>query len=153
MSYTRTTLLAEEKIILFSRPHFVVFSQAILWLLLTIVLFHFGSVYRMLSILSFIMTIFEGLQAYLFYTFSEYVITNKRIIMKVGFISRRSLEIFMHRIEGIYVEQSIFGRAFNYGTVIIGGIGGSQDPFYYIPDPLTFRNIAQEQLEKATKLI
>ena len=68
--------------------------------------------------------------------------------MKVGFIRRNSLEIFLHKIESVYVEQSLFGRIFNYGVIVIAGTGGSKDPFPFIPNPLLFRRKVQEQIEK-----
>jgi uncharacterized membrane protein YdbT with pleckstrin-like domain len=77
----------------------------------------------------------------------HYVITNKRILIKVGFIGRKSLEIFLNRIEGIDVNQSVTGRIFGFGTVTIGGIGGTKNSFVYIPKPLTFRNNVQQQMQ------
>lgn len=153
MSYVNSTLLENETILYFTRPHWVVFLQTILTFIVTIFLFSFGSIYRTLSFLTFFVSVFQGALAYINYTFSEYVITNKRILMKTGFISRRSLEIFLHRIESIYIEQTILGRILNYGSVIIIGIGGTKDPFYFIPSPIEFRARAQQELEKASKIV
>ena len=47
--------------------------------------------------------------------------TNKRVITKFGFISRRTVEINMAKVESVQVEQSLFGRLFNYGTLLIAG--------------------------------
>jgi uncharacterized membrane protein YdbT with pleckstrin-like domain len=153
VGYITRTLLSDEKILYYTRPHVVVFSQSILWFLFAVLLFCFGSVYRMLSVLALVMSLLDGFIAFIGFFFSEYAITNKRIVMKAGFISRKSLEIFLNRIESIYVEQNIFGSFFGYGTVVICGIGGSKDSFRYIPDPILFRKRSQEELEKASKII
>ena len=71
--------------------------------------------------------------------------------MKIGFIHRRSLELFLDRIEGIYVEQNLTGQILGFGTVLVGGIGGTKDPFRYIPNPIEFRNKVQQQIQIITK--
>lgn len=48
--------------------------------------------------------------------FSEFVITNRRIIIKTGIISRTSFEMNLSKIESVNVDQSIAGRIFNYGS-------------------------------------
>jgi uncharacterized membrane protein YdbT with pleckstrin-like domain len=153
MLYAKTTLLKDEKIILFTRPHPIIFSQTITWWIAALLFMLFSPVFQILGLMFLVVGILHGVWALIYYYCSEYVITNKRIIMKVGFISRSSLELFLHRIEGIFFWQSICGRIFNYGAITIGGIGGSKDSFYYVPNPIGFRNTAQEQIEKATKVL
>ncbi len=69
----------------------------------------------------------------------EFVITNKRIIMKTGVISRNIFEMTASHIESINVDQTIMGRIFNYGTVIIVGSGGTRESFPDIAAPVKFR--------------
>jgi uncharacterized membrane protein YdbT with pleckstrin-like domain len=66
--------------------------------------------------------------------------------MKTGFIGRKSIEIFLDRIEGIDVTQSATGRVLGFGTVIVGGIGGTKNSFVYIPKPIQFRSNVQQQI-------
>jgi len=75
---------------------------------------------------------------------SEFAITNKRVIIKVGFISRRTVEMNLSKIESINVDQSILGRILGYGNIVIVGTGGTKEPFATIADPLTFRKKFQE---------
>lgn len=79
------------------------------------------------------------LAAYLRYISTELAITNKRVIAKFGVVSRRTIELNLSKIEGISVDQSIFGRLLNYGSLLIGGTGGSKEPIPGIADPLAFR--------------
>lgn len=69
----------------------------------------------------------------------EFAITNKRVIMKTGVISRNVFEITLPHIESVNVDQSIAGRIFNYGTVVIVGSGGTRESFSCIADPVGFR--------------
>ncbi len=69
----------------------------------------------------------------------EFVITNKRVIMKTGLISRNIFEMTSSHIESINVDQTIMGRIFNYGTVIIVGSGGTRESFADIAAPVKFR--------------
>lgn len=153
MYYAQKTLLPGEKILFFTRPSPVLFYPIFSWGILGLFLFAFGSIYRTLSILAFLMAALSLISASISYYCSEYVVTDKRLLMKVGFISRNSLEIFNHRVEGIFVSQSVFGRIFNFGTVTIAGIGGTKNAFPYIPDPINFRARAQTEIEKATKVL
>jgi len=75
---------------------------------------------------------------------SEFVITNKRVIMKTGFISRKTFEMNLQKIESVNVDQSLFGRLFGFGTVTIIGTGGSRESFSDISTPLMFRRKFQE---------
>lgn len=75
---------------------------------------------------------------------SEFAITNKRVIIKVGLISRRTLEMNLNKIESVNVNQGILGRMLGYGTIVIVGTGGTKEPFASISDPLTFRKNFQQ---------
>ena len=74
---------------------------------------------------------------------SELVITDRRVLIKVGFIQRHTFEMFISKIESVAVLQSMLGRIFNYGTVEIRGTGGSSESFPTIADPLKFRDAIQ----------
>lgn len=78
-------------------------------------------------------------------TTSEFVITNKRIIIKTGFISRKTLEMNLNKIESVNVDQGILGRIFDYGTITIIGVGGTKESFPDISMPLLFRRKFQER--------
>lgn len=49
------------------------------------------------------------------------VVTNRRLISIGGLMSRSVAEFWLDRIDSIVVQQSILGRLFNYGDVIIQG--------------------------------
>jgi uncharacterized membrane protein YdbT with pleckstrin-like domain len=75
---------------------------------------------------------------------SEFAITRKRIIIKVGFIARRTLEMNLSKIETVNVDQTIMGRVLNYGSITVIGTGGTQEVFHNIASPMEFRKAFQE---------
>jgi uncharacterized membrane protein YdbT with pleckstrin-like domain len=79
---------------------------------------------------------------------SEFAVTNKRVIVKVGAINRRTVELMLSKVEGVSVDQTLAGRMGNYGTVRITGTGGTREAFDEIADPLEFRRQLQAQLSR-----
>ena len=77
---------------------------------------------------------------------SEFAITNKRVIMKIGLIWRKSLEMNLSKIESVNVDQTIMGRILGYGTITIIGTGGTRESFPRISKPMEFRRLFQEAI-------
>lgn len=78
---------------------------------------------------------------------TELALTNKRVIAKSGFIRRNTIELRLEKVEGFMVNQSIFGRILNYGSVLVSGTGGIRTPIPFIYQPTEFRLIVNEFLE------
>jgi len=74
----------------------------------------------------------------------EFAITNRRVIIKTGLISRNTFEMNLSKIESVNVDQSILGRILGYGTIRIVGSGGTKEEFPNIRKPLEFRKKFQE---------
>jgi uncharacterized membrane protein YdbT with pleckstrin-like domain len=87
--------------------------------------------------------------AYVRYKTTELAITSKRVIAKFGFISRRTVEINIKKVESIQVDQGILGRVFNYGTLVISGAGDPQAPIPGISEPMAFRRAFIEAQDQA----
>jgi uncharacterized membrane protein YdbT with pleckstrin-like domain len=77
---------------------------------------------------------------------AEFAVTNKRVILKTGFIQKKTAEMFLNKIESVGVDQSIAGRIVGYGTIVIRGTGGTLEPFHRVSSPLEFRRQIQEQI-------
>jgi uncharacterized membrane protein YdbT with pleckstrin-like domain len=68
-------------------------------------------------------------------------VTDRRVIFKTGFISRSTNEMQMDKIESVEVLQSIAGRIFDYGDLIIKGTGHGQfTRIKSIAAPIEMRN-------------
>lgn len=76
---------------------------------------------------------------------TEMVVTNKRVIMKQGLISRKTLEMALGKIETVGVDQGFWARIFGYGTLTIVGTGGTKEAFPWVAHPLKFRQAVQHQ--------
>ena len=59
----------------------------------------------------------------------EFVITNKRIIIKTGIFSRQTFEMNLNNNQSVNYDQSIFGRLFGQVTIIIIGTGVKSESF------------------------
>jgi uncharacterized membrane protein YdbT with pleckstrin-like domain len=161
MSYIENNLLDDESLIYRAYLHWVIFAKPLFWFILTVILYLSIPIYmqetgkelpahlgKIVILVSAIVTFLTALSAYLRYISSEFGITNRRIIVKLGFIRRNTYENFLQKIESIQVHQTILGRLFGYGTVVIRGTGGSTEMYGLISVPLAFRKQAQEQIEK-----
>ncbi|MCW5622270.1 MAG: PH domain-containing protein [Burkholderiales bacterium] len=89
------------------------------------------------------------LMAYVKYKTTELAITNKRVIAKFGFISRSTIELNINKVESIQVDQTMVGRMFNFGTLIISGAGNPQAPIPGISNPMGFRRAFMEAQDQA----
>lgn len=161
MRYVKKTLLQNEKLIYFTRPHWIVFMPALGALIAAFIIWQWGSMYitmgslffqnvslmELFSLMALLLSTYWFLKAYIAYRFSEYAITDRRVILKEGWIRRHALEIFLRKLEGIDVDQTVMGRILGYGTLIIIGTGGTRDHYYNIPDPFRFRKIIQRQTD------
>jgi uncharacterized membrane protein YdbT with pleckstrin-like domain len=78
---------------------------------------------------------------------TEIAVTNRRVIIKTGVASRRSLEIMLPKVGSIGIEEPVMGRILGYGTVVIHGTGGTPEPFLKIARPSEFRRNVQEQMD------
>lgn len=78
---------------------------------------------------------------------TEMAVTNKRVIIKTGLISRRTVELNLSKVENVAVDQGILGRMLDYGTITVVGTGGTREVFAHVLSPLQFRRAVQEQTD------
>jgi uncharacterized membrane protein YdbT with pleckstrin-like domain len=149
MSYVKSVLQPGETIRFATDIHWMVYIPGFLLLVVAIALYFVGSGLTTGEV-RFIVRILAGLvflaaAAWLFLGWfkrltTEVAVTNKRIIYKRGFISRYTIEMHLDKVESVDVDQSIMGRIFNYGDIIIRGVGASLEPLHNIESPIEFRS-------------
>jgi uncharacterized membrane protein YdbT with pleckstrin-like domain len=81
---------------------------------------------------------------------SDFAVTNKRVMMKVGVFSTRSVELLLSKIESITVHQSLGGRIFGSGDIVVTGSGGTEEAFSNIQAPLDLRRAVQSITDART---
>lgn len=149
MGYIDDNLAIGESVVYRTRLHWIIFFWPVFLVALAILFFSSRSsdVSQFAFFILFLGAIPWGILSYIDYNTSEFGVSNKRVLIKVGFIRRASLEILLDKVESIQVNQSVLGRMLNYGTIIVRGTGGSHSPFHSINEPIVFRKKIQEQIE------
>jgi len=79
----------------------------------------------------------------------EYGVTNRRFMIKKGIFEIDTKEITLDKVESVNCHQKFFGMLFNYGNVIVNGIGCGKLNFYMVRKPYSFRRKVVEYLEKS----
>ncbi|MDR3374452.1 MAG: PH domain-containing protein [Ancalomicrobiaceae bacterium] len=153
MSYIDSVLQPGERLVHVGRIHPIIYLNGVVALIVGLVVLidafmtHviFGRIAAIYAI--------EPLLAYLFLVIglllmvsawfrkwtTEIGVTDRRVIQKTGFISRRTAEMNINQVERVEVRQSILGRVFNYGSLSIHGTGSGLEGLETIADPLSLR--------------
>jgi uncharacterized membrane protein YdbT with pleckstrin-like domain len=155
MAYYTKVLLPDEQVRTVGRLHWAIYLKS--WLSLTlaalagVAYLYFKSpgadpttdtaalVPGGAAVIFLLFGVFLMLSAWLRRVTTEIVVTDRRVIFKEGFIRRRTMEMNMSKVETVDVVQSISGRIFNYGTILIRGTGSSYEPLGLIGNPLALR--------------
>lgn len=159
MGYLDDHLLAGERIVYRARRHWIVFLPTILLLLLAAGILVVSLVLRpppaypelprwlqwmALGVAGLALVVAVG--PWIRWMSSEYAVTDKRVLAKLGVVQRDSLETLLSKIEAIRVDQGVWGRLWNYGTITVIGTGGTEESFDLISHPLEFRRQVQAQI-------
>ncbi|PKM21444.1 MAG: hypothetical protein CVV10_09330 [Gammaproteobacteria bacterium HGW-Gammaproteobacteria-14] len=84
-------------------------------------------------------TLLLALYEYLKLRSIEQGVTNKRVILKTGFISRHTEEMKLNSIETVEIRQGVMGRMFGFGTIEVTGRGLSDVIFKGVDDPMSVK--------------
>ena len=79
---------------------------------------------------------------------TEMAVTTRRVVVKLGLVNRKTIEMLLNKIETIEISEPMAGRMLGYGSITIVGTGGTSEPFHKIARPLQFRSEVQQQLER-----
>lgn len=147
-----TQLLPEEIILYETKKHIILFITPVIWTLATLVFLMMSNEYiTKITFVPAIIALCSWINELLNYYIAEFVITNKRILMREGFFFKHTNEMRLSAISNVTVNQSFLGQLLQYGTVIIYPFSGDKDPFLNISDPTIFQKKLQEQLDKLVK--
>jgi membrane protein YdbS with pleckstrin-like domain len=150
VSYLDDHLLTGERIVYRARLHWTIFLTAIvvvvlgiaLGILLQVVEPAYSLAGAALAGIGLLLAIGPAVR----YISSEFAVTDKRVLGKLGFIERESKETLLSKVEAIAIDQGVIGRILGFGTVTITGTGGTQESFPRISEPLEFRRQIQSQI-------
>jgi len=151
MSYVENNLLPNEQVTYWAKLHWIIYLWPLVLVLGAVAVavgvaalgLHDGwiasAVLAVIALLSLVPPWVDSLS-------SEFAVTNKRVLIKVGLIRRHSLELLLNKVEGIGVDQTLTGRILGYGTITVTGTGGTRESFQRISRPLEFRRQVQASL-------
>jgi len=125
VSYIQDSLSAGEKVEALFKLHWFAWVPMYVWLLLGIVTLG--------------LTWFIALYEFLRLKFTEQGVTNKRVVLKKGIISRKTEEMKLTSIETVEINQGVWGRIFGFGTVKVTGRGISDVVYRGIDDPMAVK--------------
>jgi uncharacterized membrane protein YdbT with pleckstrin-like domain len=148
MSYVQKVLQPGETLIYRTRLHWLIYGRAILFALLAIacvaVGYYAGTDFQDAGLIAgaffLLLALIAAILSAIRRASTELAVTDHRVIFKRGIISRYTIEMARSKVESVDVVQSIGGRIFNYGTILVRGTGGSLEPFRGIEDPLRLRS-------------
>ena len=160
MSYIQNNLQAGEEIKYKADIHWYIFAYPVILLLLSVFFssaqtgfFHYVSLFLLLSGLFYYVSIFlllsglfQLIKRILLKMGTEYVVTNKKVILKSGILSRDALELVLNKCEGIRINQSLMGRMLGFGSIVVT-TGGVTNKFDFITNPIKFRNEINAQIQ------
>ena len=149
MRYVRRVLQPGETIVYTTKLHWLIYIHTILLLFICIILAGaaiatsdnqgISLALGIAAVIFALLALSAGLRAFIRRSTTELAVTDHRVIYKSGLLSRHTIEMNRDKVESVDVDQSLLGRIFGYGTVVVRGTGGSLEPLRNIGDPLTFR--------------
>jgi len=149
MRYVRRVLQPGETIVYTTKLHWLIYAQTMLLLIVSVILLAVGlfnydqnmtAAFGIGAVVFALVALFTGLRAFIRRAATELAVTDHRVIYKTGLFSRHTIEMNRDKVESVDVNQTLLGRVFGYGTIIVRGTGGSLEPIRDIGDPLTFRS-------------
>ena len=148
MGYVDKNLVPGEQIVYRAHLHWIIFLTAALFILPGAALVVVGLISQLIVVwvpgaLLAAYGLCKLAARYVRYATSEFAVTNKRVLVKIGFYKRHTLELLLSRLETIGVEQGLLARLLGYGTIVVTGTGGTSEPFANISRPLEFRRQVQ----------
>jgi len=149
MGYVEDNLMPGEEVTYRAHLHWVIYLRAILIALLGLALTIAGSSRSDFSVLVYLGAAVLVVAAVVWFVqwvksrTSEFAVTNKRVIIKVGLVRRDTLELLLNKVESIGVDQTVTGRIVGYGSIVVVGTGGTRETFRNIARPLDFRKQVQ----------
>jgi uncharacterized membrane protein YdbT with pleckstrin-like domain len=147
--YIDQILQPGEKVLYSTNAHWIFYLPAIVAWIVALILFILsrftatdGIVLLCLSVsaVAALAALYWTLKGWFHRFTTETDVTNLRVVHKTGFITRKTFEISLDKVESVDVDQSIPGRILNYGNVTIRGVGEGVEKIRTIASPLAFRN-------------
>lgn len=156
-NFVEKNLVAGEKVIYKAVVHPMVYGAPVVYFFMALAIFLFGKfalhmhslILPVAATAMLLVAAYQFLLAYFHRNYTEIAITNKRLVVKRGVVSRETVELPLFRIESVIVEQSFSERLIDAGSVGVHGIGSLMAPIRFIDHPMQFRNNLNQAIAEA----
>jgi uncharacterized membrane protein YdbT with pleckstrin-like domain len=147
--YIDDNLQPDEKVLYSSNAHWIFFLPAIGGWIVAVALFVLSGLIPQgpavllcwsLAAIVAIFALYKTVTAWFHRWTTETDVTTLRVVHKEGFVSRKTFEMSLDKVESVDVNQTILGRLFDYGDVMVRGVGEGDKEIKTIASPLAFRN-------------
>jgi uncharacterized membrane protein YdbT with pleckstrin-like domain len=145
VSYIDENLLPDEHVVYRAQLHKIIFARAALVLIVGVVLLFFPTLTQARTVV-LVIGVLLLVPPFVAYQTTELGVTDKRVIVKSGFIRRRTIELLLRQVEAISVDQGLLGRLLGYGSITLTGTGGVREVFHQVREPLELRRRIQGQI-------
>ena len=148
MGYVDGILEPGEKVVFKTRLSWTLYGRAIVYALIALAVALFatsvppasGVAFFVAAALAALAALFSFVRAWFRRWTTEIAVTDRRVVLKRGFIRRHTVEMNMQKVESVDVDQTQLGRLLNYGTVTIKGTGSTLESLRMIDHPLKLRS-------------
>jgi membrane protein YdbS with pleckstrin-like domain len=82
----------------------------------------------------------------------EFGVTDRRVIARMGWLSTRTVDLNVAKVESLVIEQGALGRLFGYGDLKVVGTGGTAETFHGVRDPIGFRKAVNSAADRSGAL-
>lgn len=78
---------------------------------------------------------------------TKLVITNKRVVGKVGILKVDTIDFPIEKIDNVTYNAGVFGNLFKYYTLVVTGTSGDKKTVKMVANALKFKNAINEAIE------
>lgn len=154
MSYVKSTLDADEKILFIGKYHWLVSLKALIRILIYVTLAvaalyylpklntGWGWLVMVARVMAAMIVLFGAaklLKTMVRVMTTEIAVTSQRLVFRSGLIARNIESVNVHKVESTIIQQSILGRMLDYGKIEVRGTGINEIELSEIANPNDLR--------------
>ena len=142
----KNLLSPNERVLRDARIHWIVFVAPVTYLVIALLaglFFH-----PIMGFVIFMLCLYPAYTSVIHYWMTHLVLTNKKVMSRIGFLTRDWTQMRIEKIENAYLEEPIVGRLLGYSTVIVSGVGSGAVAVPYVTNGYDFVRDLEKILEK-----
>ncbi|CAN7666143.1 PH domain-containing protein [Devosia sp. LjRoot16] len=146
MGYVESVLKPDEQVLAIGRMHWIVYLRGLILAAIGLILIlapvgpGISTAFAIVGAIVMLFGLWSLAGAWIEQMTTEIAVTSRRVIQKRGLIRRQTGEMNMEKVESVIVDQSILGRIFGYGSIVVRGTGSGIEGLHFIADPIALRS-------------